>query len=259
MADILHKIINYHRPLLEQKKLDRPLASFRNEIQPSARDFKAALQSPRHAGIPSLICEIKKASPSAGVIRADFDHVAIGKLYNQYANAMSILTEDHFFQGSLQFLRDVSAFSEIPLLRKDFIFDAYQIYEARDAGADAILLIQAVLTVAEVKEFTAVAHELNMHVLLEVHTEEELTLALQSDCQIIGINNRNLHNFVVDIATTEVLAPLVTGDKIIVTESGIKTHQDLTRLSSCAQAALIGTSIMKEDDIEVALQSLISL
>lgn len=259
MADILHKIINHHRPLLKQKKIDRPLASFRDTLKLSQRDFKAALQSPRHEGIPSLICEIKKASPIAGVIRNDFDHIAIGKIYNQYANAMSILTEDHFFQGSLQFLRDVSAFSTIPLLRKDFIFDTYQIYEARDAGADAILLIQAVLTLAEVQEFTSVAHELNMHVLLEVHTSEELDLALQSDCQIIGINNRNLHNFVVDIATTEALAPRITDERIIVTESGIKTHQDLTRLSSSAQAALIGTSIMKENDIENALQNLISL
>jgi len=240
------------------RKEKTSLSVFVDNLDISKRDFKKSLENPRYPNIPSLICEIKKASPSQGLIREDFDHIQIAKLYNKYANCMSVLTDESFFQGNLQFLSDVDEITEIPLLEKDFILDEYQIYEARKYGADCILLIQAILSVEKVQKFYKIVKSLNMDAILEVHTKAELDLALKTDCDIIGVNNRNLETFAVDIKTTEMLSAFIPEDRLVIAESGMKTYEDLIYLKNHSTAVLIGTSIMKNDDIEKGLKSLIA-
>lgn len=205
----------------------------------------------------SIIAEIKKASPSKGLIRPDFDHMKIAKAYSECnIQAMSILTEPEYFKGDLSYVRDVKSTFDIPVLRKDFIVDEYQIYEAKLAGADAILLIMAALTDSEYKQFHKTADELELDVLVETHNEEEVKRAVEYG-RIIGVNNRNLQTFEEDITTCERLLPLIPQNAIKVAESAIRTHDNFEYLRSLKfDAALIGEAFMREDNIKAAVDRL---
>jgi len=229
------------------------------------RDFLAALRQPRRGDI-ALIAEVKKASPSAGVICRDFDPVRIAKEYEAAgASCLSVLTDEKFFQGTLDYLRQIRAAVKLPLLRKDFMIDERQILEAIEWGADAILLIVAILSDEQLKKFHSLAAEAGLAALVEVHDEVELERALKIGAGIIGVNNRNLKDFKVDLATTEKLAaklfssPATRHSSLLVAESGIHTRADVERLEKCgANAILVGESLMKHGDIQSKVRELIS-
>ncbi len=226
------------------------------------RDFLAAL---RNASRIALIAEVKKASPSAGVICPNFDPVRIAKEYEAAgADCLSVLTDETFFQGSLDYLRQIREAVKLPLLRKDFIIDERQILEAIEWGADAILLIVAILTDEQLAKFHSLATEVGLAVLVEVHDEEELERALKISPQLIGVNNRNLKTFKVDLATTERLAaklfssPVTRHSSLLVAESGIHTQADVERVQKCgAGAILVGESLVKQGDIGAKVRELI--
>jgi indole-3-glycerol phosphate synthase len=219
----------------------------RNEF----RDFLAALRKPRRGSV-ALIAEVKKASPSAGVICPDFDPVRIAREYEAAgASCLSVLTDEKFFQGSLEYLREIRKNVKLPLLRKDFIIDERQILEAIEWGADAILLIVAILSDRQLKHFHQLGRDAGLAVLVEVHDEEELGRALAIDAELIGVNNRDLKSFKVDLGTTERLAGRIGVEKlrskILVAESGIHTRADVERLQRCgAKAILVGESLMRQ-------------
>jgi indole-3-glycerol phosphate synthase len=222
------------------------------------RDFMAALKNPRIGDI-GLIAEVKKASPSMGVICKNFDPVRIAREYEAAgASCLSVLTDEKFFQGSLDYLRQIRAAVKLPLLRKDFIIDERQILEAIEWGADAILLIVAILTDAQLAKFHSLAVEAGLAVLVEVHDEEELERAQKISPALIGVNNRNLKTFQVDLATTENLAAKIGTGKILVAESGIHSRADVERLKKCgAGAILVGESLVKQGDIGAKVRELI--
>ncbi|MGA2685519.1 MAG: indole-3-glycerol phosphate synthase TrpC [Verrucomicrobiota bacterium] len=228
------------------------------------RDFLAELRQPRHGDI-ALIAEVKKASPSAGVICENFDPVRIAKEYEAAgASCLSVLTDEQFFQGSLDHLRQIRAAVKIPLLRKDFIIDERQILEAIEWGADAILLIAAILTDEQLAKFHSLATESGLAALVEVHDETELNRAMKMGANLIGVNNRDLKTFKVDLATTERLAtklfptPATRPASLLVAESGIHTRADVERLRKCgAGAMLVGESLMKGRDIGTKVRELI--
>lgn len=217
-------------------------------------EFKSGLVS--LSGV-SIIAEIKKASPSKGLIRADFDYMKIAEEYSQCGvQALSVLTEPEFFKGDIKFVSDIKSKFNVPVLRKDFIVDEYQIYEAKLCGADAILLIMAALTDAEYKKFHALAKELKLDVLVETHNEEEVKRAVEYG-EIIGVNNRNLYTFEEDITTCERLLPLIPGNKVRVAESAVRSHKDFEYLESLKfDAALIGEAFMREENIKAAVDRL---
>lgn len=213
------------------------------------RDFLRAIR--RNSGCIRLIAEVKKASPSKGLIRADFDHMKIASEYEEKkVDAVSVLTEEDFFQGRLEYLKEVKGRVSMPVLRKDFIFDEYQIYEARAAMADAILLIAAILEANQAAEYLHLSAELGMTVLFEVHDHKELEMALKIDAPIVGINNRNLKTLDIDLETTLKLRREMPPGRIIVSESGISTREDVERIESGGiDAMLVGTCLMKSDNI----------
>ena len=236
-------------------------ANLVNVQQP--RDFYGSLQNSHLK--PALIAEVKKASPSKGVFRADFDPVAIAQAYERGgASCLSVLTDTEFFQGGFQNLQLVRQAVDLPLICKEFIIDPYQIYLGRSHGADAVLLIAAILTDAELISLQTLIHELGMTVLVEVHTQSELDRVLQiPNVRLIGINNRNLENFVVDLEQTKILMdrldPAIRSKYLWVSESGIYNRQDLDFVQSCgASAVLVGESLIKQENIEEAVNSLLN-
>ena len=226
--------------------------------QPPKLDFASVL---RGEGV-RIIAEVKKASPSRGVIRSDFNPVDIALTYaNNGASAISVLTDVKYFQGSLEYLKDIKdalGDKRIPLLRKDFILDPYQVYESRAYGADAILLIVAILNPEKLGELLRLSNDLNIDCLVEVHNESELEIALHSGARIIGINNRDLSTFEVDMTTTKRLRPRVPEDRIVVSESGIKDRSDIEKLAGWGvDAVLIGESLMSAPDIAARMKELL--
>jgi len=256
--DVLKEIIAKKIERLALCKEALPLEQIKSaipELAP-ARDFLKSINKPRQI---SLIAEIKKASPSEGVIRQDFNHQEIAKIYQETeVQAISVLTEEDFFQGNINYLKEVKDSTQVPILRKDFIIDEYQIYESRYYGADALLLIADLLTQEQITNFAQIAQELGMAALVEVHDEKELKKVLKlKTVNLIGINNRNLHTLEVDSKTTERLYLLIPKDKTVVVESGIKNKQDVMFLKILGiQACLIGTAFMKEPDLKAAVQNL---
>jgi indole-3-glycerol phosphate synthase len=260
MSDILNQIIAVKRTEIEEAINRKPLAAMRKDAESRVltRDFIGALRAKIAAGKPAVIAEIKKASPSKGVLRADFIPADIAQSYAEFGAAcLSVLTDQQFFQGSIDYLKQARASCSLPVLRKDFIIDAYQIYESRVMGADCILLIAACLDDTQMKAFEALAMSLDMAVLVEVHDEAELERALTLKTPLIGINNRNLSTFDVSLDTTLRLMGRVPAERLLVTESGITTPDDVKRLRDAhVNAFLVGEAFMRADEPGEALADL---
>lgn len=266
MSDILDKILAVKADEVAKAKAHRSLASLRgdvegdSELRAGLRGFEASLRQHIAAGKPGIIAEVKKASPSKGVIRADFRPADIAASYALHGAAcLSVLTDEQFFQGSVEYLRQARAACAIPVLRKDFMVDMYQIYEARAMGADCILLIVAALDHGLMAEMEACAHALGMGVLIESHDGEELTAALKLKSALIGINNRNLRTFETSLDTTLGLLPRIPPDRLVITESGIHTTADVQRMRDAhIHSFLVGEAFMRAPDPGVELQRLFS-
>lgn len=265
MRHILEEIVLHKRQEVAQMQQTVPLSSLQQQLNSAfpVKDFLAALQCNSHK--PSLIAEVKKASPSRGIIRAEFDAVSIASAYaNSGAACISVLTDEKFFQGSFDNLRQISSVVEVPLLCKEFIIDPYQIYLARSAGASAVLLIAAILSDDEMQAFLQIIHDLEMTALIEVHTLAELDRVLKLDgVRLVGINNRNLEDFTVDIHITKQLLrqrqqELQTLNITIVSESGLYTPADLAFVAQAgARAVLVGESLVKQPNVEQAVHQIL--
>ncbi|MDZ7278297.1 bifunctional indole-3-glycerol-phosphate synthase TrpC/phosphoribosylanthranilate isomerase TrpF [Pantoea eucrina] len=247
---VLEKIVQDKALWVEARKAQQPLASFQNALQPAARHFYDALRGARTA----FILECKKASPSKGLIREDFDPATIAGIYREYAAAVSVLTDEKYFQGDFAFLPIVSAAITQPVLCKDFIIDPYQIYLARHYQADAILLMLSVLDDEQYRQLAAVAHSLKMGVLTEVSNEEELARAIALEAKVVGINNRDLRDLSIDLNRTRQLAPQLGSGVTVISESGINSYAQVRELSHFANGFLIGSALMEEADLQAGVR-----
>jgi indole-3-glycerol phosphate synthase len=260
--DILKKIVAHK---VEEVAAAKTAASIEEllariaDLEDTPRGFERHLREAASSDWTAIIAEVKKGSPSKGIIRESFDPLEIAEIYQDNgATCLSVLTDEKFFLGHLRFLALIRETVSLPLLRKDFICDPYQIYEARAAGADAILLIASMLDLRQLQEFHALAKEIHLDVLLEVHDEAEMEVALQTDCTLIGVNNRNLRTFVTDLDTTGRLARMLPSNRLLVAESGISTRADVTRLQKDgAKAFLVGESLIREESIGSKLKELL--
>lgn len=260
MSDILAQIVATKHQEITAAQKRVPLAAMRADAESRllTRDFLGAMRAKVGAGLPAIIAEIKKASPSKGVIREDFVPADIAQSYAEHGAAcLSVLTDRQYFQGSPDYLKQARASCDLPVLRKDFMVDAYQVYEARAMGADCILLIAACLSDDQMRDLEALAHSLDMAVLVEVHDRDELQRALKLRTPLVGINNRNLRTFEVSLQTTLDMLPDVPADRLLVTESGIMGGADVQRMRSAhVHAFLVGEALMRAADPGEALAAL---
>ena len=260
MTDILNKIVAVKREEVAAALNKKPLTQMREDAESRVltRDFVGALRAKIAAGRPAVIAEIKKASPSKGVLCENFIAADIAQSYAEHGAAcLSVLTDVQFFKGCVDYLKQARASCQLPVLRKDFIVDAYQVFESRVMGADAVLLIAAILDDAQMKEFEAIARSLDMAVLVEVHDGVELQRALKLKTPLIGINNRNLKTFDVSLETTLGLMQGLPADRLLVTESGITTREDVLRMGAAGvNAFLVGEAFMRAPDPGAALAAL---
>jgi indole-3-glycerol phosphate synthase len=264
MSDILNQIVAVKRDEVIAASRRKPLAAMRADAESRVltRDFTGAMRARIAAGYAAVIAEVKKASPSKGVLRADFIPADIAQSYAEgngktSAACLSVLTDQQFFQGSVDFLKQARASCDLPVLRKDFLIDAYQVYESRAMGADCILLIAACLDDAQMAEFEAIARSLDMAVLVEVHDRAELDRALKLKTPLVGINNRNLRTFEVTLETTLDMLTAVPPDRLLVTESGILAPADVKKMRDAGvHAFLVGEAFMRADDPGLALAAL---
>ncbi len=264
MSDILNQIVAVKRDEVTAALRRKPLAAMRADAESRVltRDFTGAMRARIAAGYAAVIAEVKKASPSKGVLRADFIPADIAQSYAEgngktSAACLSVLTDQQFFQGSVDFLKQARASCDLPVLRKDFLIDAYQVYESRAMGADCILVIAACLDDAQMAEFEAIARSLDMAVLVEVHDRAELDRALKLKTPLVGINNRNLRTFEVTLQTTLDMLSAVPPDRLLVTESGILAPADVKKMRDAGvHAFLVGEAFMRADDPGLALAAL---
>jgi indole-3-glycerol phosphate synthase len=262
MPDVLVQICTDVRAEVAARKARRSVDALRQEIasrHDATRGFGYALKQASAAGRYGLIAEIKKASPSGGLIRPDFDPPSLARAYEAGgATCLSVLTEPAHFQGDPEHLKAARAVVKLPVLRKDFMLDPWQVYESRAMGADCILLIMAALSDAQARELEQIAMSLDLDVLVEVHDREELDRALLLETSLIGINNRNLKTLVTDLAVTEELAPLVPPDRFLISESGIRDTDDLRRLAAVGpNCYLVGESLVRQTDVAAAVRTLL--
>ncbi|NQV58593.1 MAG: indole-3-glycerol phosphate synthase TrpC [Alphaproteobacteria bacterium] len=262
MNDILDRICADKRRHIQARKAERPLAQVEAAAKAASpvRGFATALRTAVNEGRFGLIAEVKKASPSKGLIRADFDPASLARAYARGgATCLSVLTDEPYFQGHDDFLVQARAAVELPVLRKDFMLEVYQVAEARALGADCILLIMAALDDAQAREMEAAAQAWGMDVLVEVHDGTELARALQLQSRLIGINNRNLKTMVTDLTVTEKLAAQLPGDVLGVSESGLNSNADLVRMRNAGcHCSLIGESLMRQEDVAAAVRNLLN-
>jgi indole-3-glycerol phosphate synthase len=262
MSQVLDNILAYKRQEVDTAKTATNMEAIcaRAKAAPRVRPFADALRARLAKNDYALIAEIKKASPSKGLIRADFDPPALARAYEQGGAAcLSVLTDTPSFQGRPEYLAVAREATRLPVLRKDFMIDLYQVHEARALGADCILIIMAAVDDATARELKQAAHGWGMDVLAEVHDESELDRALRLETKLIGINNRDLKTFATTLATTERLAPVVPSDRVVIAESGIFTHDDLGRLAaSGVRAFLVGESLMRQEDVTAATRALLT-
>ena len=260
MADILEKIVAVKREEVAAAQKKKPFAAMRADAESRVltRDFEGALRARIAAGRPAVIAEVKKASPSKGVLRADFIPADIAQSYAEHGAAcLSVLTDRQFFQGEPDYLKQARASCDLPVLHKDFMVDAYQVYESRAMGADCILLIAACLDDAQMAQLEAIARSLDMAVLVEVHDRQELQRALKLRTPLVGINNRNLRTFEVSLDTTLGMKDDVPADRLLVTESGILAPADVQKMRAAGvHAFLVGEAFMRAPDPGVALAGL---
>lgn len=257
MGNILEEIVEYKREFVARAKYHKPLAEVRARAMdsPDPADFAGALRAP---GI-SLIAEVKKASPSKGLIRADFDPERIAAAYAENgARALSVLTDEAYFQGSDAHLQSARRAAGLPVLRKDFLVDPYQVYQARLLGADAVLVIVALMDGSQLEDFLGLAGELDLAALVEVHDQTELSRAGQAGAGLVGINNRDLRSFATSLETTFALLPQVSAGTLVVSESGIESRQDVERLETAGvDAVLVGEALMRASDIGAKVRELL--
>ncbi len=263
LPDILATIVAHKHEEVAAGRLAASLEELKNRIsdlEDIPRGFERHLREAVLSGWTAVIAEVKKGSPSKGIIREDFDPLEISGIYQDNgATCLSVLTDETFFLGHLRYLALIREQVGLPLLRKDFIIDPWQIYEARAAGADAILLIASILEPQQIVDFAGIARQINLDVLLEVHDEREMEVACGTEIGLIGVNNRNLRTFVTDLDTTGRLAKMLPAGRLLVAESGINCRADIERLQGAgAGAFLIGESLMREKDIGAKLQELLS-
>lgn len=258
MIIMLNEIVEKTKERIEQSKEIIPLEDLKKEVElleiTDEFPFKKALMGEDIA----IIAEVKKASPSKGLIADDFDYVAIAKEYEEAgASAISVLTEPYFFKGSNEYLEEISKNVSIPILRKDFVIDEYMIWEAKLLGASAVLLIVSILDIVTLKKFLDLAHDLGLSAIVETHDGNEIRTAMNVGAEIIGVNNRNLNDFTVDIENSISLRRCVSGDVVFISESGIKTKEDVARLKeNNVDAVLIGETLMKSDDKKAMISEL---
>jgi indole-3-glycerol phosphate synthase len=260
--DILKKIVAHKQEEVAATKAAASIEELKariSDLEDTPRGFERHLREAADSDWTAVIAEVKKGSPSKGIIREDFDPLEIAGIFQDNgATCLSVLTDEKFFLGHLRYLALIRETVSLPLLRKDFICDPYQIYEARAAGADAVLLITAMLDLHQLRDFQAIAKGNHLDVLLEVHDEAEMETALQTECPLIGVNNRSLRTFEIDLGTTGRLARMLPSDRLLVAESGITCRRDIERLQADgARAFLIGESLMRQADVGAALQELL--